>query len=68
MRIDWRSPRTLVTTAVVVVVLVLAVSEGMLWEWGMWDYIGWGLLALAVLIAAAAVKFLAQSARRRHED
>lgn len=63
MNIDWRSPRV-IGIAVAVVVLVVAISQGMFWSWERVDYLEWGIIAVLVLVGAAAVKFLVTSRKR----
>lgn len=63
MNIDWRSPRV-IGAAVAVVVLVIAVSQGMFWSWERVDYLEWGIIVVLVLVGAAAVKFLIQQRKR----
>lgn len=63
MNVDWKSPRT-IGTLVVVALLAFAISQGMFWSWDEMDYLGWGLLVVVVLIAAAATKFLLTQRKR----
>lgn len=59
MDIQWRSPRV-IGVAIAVVVLVIAVSQGMFWSWEAVRYLEWGTVAVLVLVGAAAVKYLLQ--------
>jgi D-alanyl-lipoteichoic acid acyltransferase DltB (MBOAT superfamily) len=62
MRIDWRSPRV-IGVAIALVVLAIAVSQGMFWSWEAVQYLEWGAVAVLVLVGAAAVKYLLQRKR-----
>lgn len=62
MRFDWRSPRV-IGAAVALVVLVIAISQGMFWSWERVDYLEWGIIAVLVLVGASAVKYLVQRKR-----
>lgn len=60
MRIDWKSRRTRVVAAVVLVVLlVVSISQGAFRTWDGFDYFGWWVaLPMLVMAFAALVTFL----------
>jgi uncharacterized integral membrane protein len=63
MRIDWKSRRTqLVGAGVLVLLLAVSIWQGAFRDWTGFDYIGWWvLLPLAVLLFASLVTFLARA-------
>lgn len=63
MNIDWKSPRV-IGAAVALVVLVVAISQGMFWSWERVDYLEWGIVLVLLLVGASAVKYLVTQRKR----
>lgn len=57
MDIQW-SPAAYFGAAAAVVVLAIAISQGMFWSWEAVQYLEWGIVLVLVLVGAAAVKYL----------
>lgn len=53
----------MIGVAIAVVVLVIAISQGMFWSWEAVQYLEWGIVVVLVLVGASAVKYLLQRKR-----